>query len=110
MKHPAYLGAALMLAFALMLEFSPHYPWYIAWLVVFLPLMPELPVLAYVVSFFYLFTTALAVPGPKMFLLNERMYGVVLAAMVVGAAFGHWRLWRWFDTRSPHRSGQQHAA
>ncbi len=103
-KHPAYVGAALMLAFALMLEFSPHYPWYIAWLVVFLPLIPELPVLAYVVSFFYLFTTALAVPGPAMFLLNERMYAVVLIAMVVGAVCGHWRVWRWFDARA-----QRHA-
>jgi hypothetical protein len=109
-KHPAYVGAALMLAFALMLEFSPHYPWYIAWLVIFLPLAPELPVIAYVVSFFYLFTTALAVPGPKMFLLNERMYGVVLIAMVVGAVFGHWGVWPWLDTRPSHHRRERRAA
>jgi hypothetical protein len=100
-KHPAFVGAALMLAFAMMLEFSPHYPWYIAWLVLFLPLAPELPVLVYIVAFFYLFTTSLATPGPKMFLLNERMYSIVAGAMIVGALLGHYRVWRWFDCRRP---------
>jgi alpha-1,6-mannosyltransferase len=84
---PATLRAAMMLAFAMMLLFSPHYPWYIVWLVPFFVLVPSLPLLVYVMSFFYLFTTALADPGPKMFLLNEILYGSVAAAMVI------WWVW-----------------
>jgi alpha-1,6-mannosyltransferase len=89
---PAFLRAAMMLAFAMMLLFSPHYPWYIVWLVPFFVLVPNLPLLVYVLAFFYLFTTALADPGPKMFLLNEILYGSVAAAMVV--SFAMKRVWR----------------
>jgi alpha-1,6-mannosyltransferase len=95
-RRPAYLRAAAMLAFALMLLFSPHYPWYIAWLAPLFALAPGLPLLAYIVSFFYLFTTSLAVPGPKMFLLNERMYGVVVTAMAVSWALRRWPAWKEF--------------
>lgn len=80
---PAFVRAAMMLAFALMLLFSPHYPWYIAWLVPFLVLVPSLPLLTYLTAFFYLFTTALATPGPKMFLLNKILYGAVAVALVL---------------------------
>jgi len=80
---PKFLRAAMMLAFALMLLFSPHYAWYIVWLVPFLVLVPSLPLLVYVMGFFYLFTTQLADPGPKMFLLNEILYGAVAVATVV---------------------------
>jgi hypothetical protein len=34
-------------------------------------------------AFFYLFTTELADPGPKMFLLNEILYGFVAVVMVL---------------------------
>jgi alpha-1,6-mannosyltransferase len=63
--------------------FSPHYPWYIAWLVPFVCLIPELPLMAYVLGFFYLFTTELADPGPKMFLLNEILYGGLLGMVLL---------------------------
>ena len=67
-----------------MLLFSPHYPWYIAWLVPFLVLMPSLTVTAYVAGLFYLCTTALATGfGPPQFKLNEILYGTVLIALVV---------------------------
>jgi alpha-1,6-mannosyltransferase len=79
---PAFLRAAMLLAFAMMLLFSPHYPWYIVWLVPFLLLVPNLPLLVYVLAFFYLFTTALADPGPKMFLLNRILYGSVAVSML----------------------------
>jgi hypothetical protein len=87
---PMYLRAAMMLAFAMMLLFSPHYPWYVIWLVPFLVLVPSLPLLVYLMGFFYLFTTQLADPGPKMFLLNKILYGGVAVAMVL--AWG-WRRW-----------------
>jgi hypothetical protein len=86
-----------MLALALMLLFSPHYPWYIVWLTPLLALAPDIPVLAYLVGFFYLFTTALAEPGEKMFRLNERLYAVVAVAMAVGFVWRRWNLRRYFD-------------
>jgi alpha-1,6-mannosyltransferase len=89
-KTPAYLRAAMMLAFAMMLLFSPHYAWYIVWLIPFFALTPNPPLLAYLMGFFYLFTTALADPGPKMFLLNEILYGGVAAVMLL-----HWVERRW---------------
>ena len=80
----AFLKAALGLAMALMLLFSPHYPWYVAWLLPFFVLMPSLTVFAYVGGLFYLCTTALAMGyGPKQFELNEILYGAVVVAFVV---------------------------
>jgi len=80
----AFLRPAFAYAFALMLLFSPHYPWYIAWLISFLALMPNLPVLTYVAAFFYLCTTAIAVgSGPKQYLLNEILYASVLMAVIM---------------------------
>jgi alpha-1,6-mannosyltransferase len=79
----AFLAPAFALAAALMLLFSPHYTWYIIWLIPLFALLPNLPMLCYLMSFFYLYTTALAVPGPKMFLLNERLYGVTAVAFVI---------------------------
>jgi len=82
----AFLAPALGFALALMLLFSPHYAWYIAWLVPFFCVLPSLTVLVYIGGFFYGYTTALADPGPKMFLLNEYLYSAVLAAAVLDLA------------------------
>jgi alpha-1,6-mannosyltransferase len=87
---PAFLRGAVMLGFAMMLLFSPHYPWYVVWLVPLFCLTPELPLLGYLMGFFYLFTTQLADPGPKMFLLNEILYGGVVVLMVLWVALGGW--------------------
>ena len=75
----AFLPPAFALAAALMLLFSPHYAWYVIWLVPFVTLLPVLPGFSYVMGFFYLYTTALAAPGPKMFLANEILYGTLIA-------------------------------
>jgi alpha-1,6-mannosyltransferase len=86
-KPAAFLTPAFGVAVALMLLFSPHYPWYIAWLIPFLCLMPNLPVLAYVGGLFYLCTTAIAVgTGPKQFLLNEYLYSAVAIAIIIELA------------------------
>ena len=77
-----------------MFLFSPHYAWYIIWLVPFFTLMPNLPILTYLLGFFYLYTTALAVPGPKMFLANEILYAAVLAAFLIQLAMNRWPLHR----------------
>ena len=81
-----FLGPAFGLAVALMLLFSPHYPWYVAWLVPFLVLLPNLPVMTYVCALFYLCTTAFAVGyGPEQYLLNEILYSAVAIACVLEA-------------------------
>jgi hypothetical protein len=90
----AFLAPAFALAAALMFLFSPHYAWYILWLVPFFTLMPNLPILTYFLGFFYLYTTALAEPGPKMFLANEILYAAVLTALVLQLALSRWPLHR----------------
>jgi hypothetical protein len=90
----SFLAPAFTLAAALMFLFSPHYAWYVIWLVPFFTLMPNLPVLTYLLGFFYLYTTALAEPGPKMFLANEILYGAVFAAVVLQIVFMRWPIHR----------------
>jgi hypothetical protein len=90
----AFLLPAFSLALALMLLFSPHYPWYLAWLVPFLTLVPNFTVMAYVCGFFYMCTTSLAVgTGPSQFLLNEIVYTQLSAAFLVeiSARISLWR-------------------
>jgi alpha-1,6-mannosyltransferase len=90
----AFLAPTFAFAAALMLLFSPHYAWYIAWLVPFFCLLPNLPTLVYLMGFFYGYTTALADPGPKMFLLNEYLYAAVLTAVLLHlglrSVLGYW--------------------
>jgi hypothetical protein len=90
----AFLPRAFALAAALMFLFSPHYAWYIIWLVPFFTLMPNLPILTYLLGFFYLYTTALAEPGPKMFLANEILYAAVFAAFLIQLAMKRWPVHR----------------
>jgi hypothetical protein len=89
-----FLLPAFGLAFALMLLFSPHYPWYIVWLVPFVALVPSLTVLTYLTGFFYWYTTELAEPGPKMFLANKYLYAMVLAAAIIEAVMRKWPVHR----------------
>ena len=82
---------ASALAFVLMLLFSPHYPWYIAWLVLFLTIVPDITVFAYVCGLFYLCTTEIAVGyGPQQFLLNKILYGGLLVALLLDIALRNW--------------------
>jgi alpha-1,6-mannosyltransferase len=86
----AFLRPTFTLAAALMFLFSPHYAWYILWLVPFFTLIPNLPILTYLLGFFYLYTTALAEPGPKMFLANEILYACVFAALLIQLVLKRW--------------------
>ncbi len=80
----AFLGPAMGLALALMLLFSPHYPWYVAWLVPIFVVLPTFTVATYILGLFYLSTTAMAVGyGPQQYHLNEYLYGWVAVAFVV---------------------------
>jgi hypothetical protein len=83
-KEAEFLLPAFALSLALMLLFSPHYPWYLAWLIPFLTLIPNLTVMVYVCGFFYMCTTALATGfGPSQFLLNEIVYAQLGAALII---------------------------
>jgi alpha-1,6-mannosyltransferase len=102
-QHPAFVRASMMLALALMVLFSPHYPWYIAWLIPLMTVFPNFVTLTYVCAFFYGFTTQWAMPGPKMFLLNSWIYFAVLCAFVVEIMWQQGGLGRWFDWRGTGR-------
>lgn len=90
---PAFVQACAMLAFAMMLLFSPHYAWYNLWLVPLMAIAPSLPLFTYVLGFFYGYTTRFAAPGPLMFLLNERLYLAVAVAFVLHVVLRRWPLW-----------------
>jgi len=89
-----FLRPAFALAFALMLLFSPHYAWYIIWLVPFFNLVPSLTVLTYLLGFFYWYTTELAEPGPKMFLANKYLYAMVAGAAIIEIGLRRWPFYR----------------
>ena len=102
-RRPAYVRGSMMLALALMLLFSPHYPWYIVWLIPLMALDPNWVALVYVCAFFYGFTTRWAVPGPKLFLLDEWIYFAVACSLVAAFVWQRYRLMHWFDCREdPH--------
>ena len=90
----SFLPPAFGLAFALMLLFSPHYGWYIGWLIPFFCLMPSLPVATYLMAFFYGYTTWWADPGLKMFYLNKWLYGITLLALLVHTFLRAWGPYR----------------
>lgn len=92
-----FLRPVLGLAFALMLLFSPHYAWYIIWLVPLLTLRPTLTVMTYLLGFFYWYTTELAEPGPKMFLANKYLYTMVLVAAIIEAVLHKWPVYRTYS-------------
>jgi hypothetical protein len=85
-----FLGPAFGSGVALMLLFSPHYAWYVIWLIPFFALQPNAAVLVYLMGFFYGYTTEWAVPGPKMFVLNACLYGATAVGFLVWMA---WRKW-----------------
>ncbi len=57
------IRCSFVLATALMLLFSSHYPWYYLWLLPFVCLIPYVPMLYFTTACFYLYTTQLANPG-----------------------------------------------
>ncbi len=95
-ERSAFLKPVAALAFTMMLLFSPHYPWYVAWLLPFLVLLPNLPMLVYTYSVWWWLTTEYSMPGPKLFYANEWVYGATALAGVVTFLwhrFGHRATW-----------------
>ena len=80
----AFLRPALVIAFTTMLLFSPHYPWYVAWLIPLVVLTPSITVFTYVCALFYLCTTRWATgSGAPQFYLNEILYSTTAIAAVI---------------------------
>jgi alpha-1,6-mannosyltransferase len=76
------LGLALAISIATTMLFSPHYPWYFLWILPFAVMLRYLPAIVLTVEATYWFSTELALPGEKMFRMNEYMYCIFLAAVV----------------------------
>jgi len=100
-----FIVPSFVLAFVSMLLFSPHYPWYIAWLIPFFTLVPSLTVFVYIGGLFYLCTTAIAVgQGPLQFLLNEILYGSVSIAFLIEVILRRWPVYQHLLSRSAARA------
>ncbi len=69
------IRSGLVLATALTLCFSPHYPWYFLWLLPFVVLWPWRPAIYLVLAATYLLSTQLGLPGEPMFRMNSWLYG-----------------------------------
>lgn len=83
-EDAAFLPGALFLVSAMMLAYSPHYPWYLAWLIPLGVLLPNLPIFTYTLGLFYLSATSLgAGTTESQYRLNCILYAVVLLAGVV---------------------------
>jgi alpha-1,6-mannosyltransferase len=98
------IGYAFAIATALMLLFSSHYPWYYLWLLPFLCIFPNVPMLYFVTACFYLYTTQLANPGPAMYYMFQWLYGTtaLLALWCMGVRLLEARLSR----ERPHQHFQ----
>jgi alpha-1,6-mannosyltransferase len=74
--HPAAcIRSGLVLATALNLCFSPHYPWYFLWLLPFLALWPWRPAFYTVIAATYLLSTRFGANGAGIYGMNVRLYG-----------------------------------
>jgi alpha-1,6-mannosyltransferase len=83
----SFLRPAICLAFAMMLLFSPHYPWYVAWLIPLLVLCPSLTVFTYICTLFYMCTTRWATgTGAPQYYLNEILYSTTAIAAIIELA------------------------
>ncbi len=71
----ASVRSGLVLATALNLCFSPHYPWYFLWLLPFLTLWPWRPAFYMVLAVTYMLATRLGMPGEPLYRMNELLYG-----------------------------------
>ncbi len=98
-QQTAFIFWSLVIATAANLCFSPHYPWYLLWLLPALTIVPWLPALYLVVASTYLFATRLAMPGEPMYHLNMWLYGGFLCML------GYDLCLRWIERRKLHISG-----
>ena len=85
------LGLELAISIVATMLFSPHYPWYFLWILPFAVMLRHLPAIVLTLEATYWFSTELALPGPKMFRMNEYMYGIFFASIAVDLFVRWWR-------------------
>ena len=91
-ENASFLPGALFLSFALMIAFSPHYPWYVAWLIPFGVLLPNTPLFAYTLGLFYLSSTPLGAGTlESQYRLNCFLYASVSLFIALEVAIRIWR-------------------
>ena len=87
----SFLPQSLCLALAMMLLFSPHYAWYVAWLIPFLAVVPNLPTFTYVCGLFYLCLTPYGAGTQQaQYVLNGILYSLVALAAVLDFLSRRW--------------------
>lgn len=84
----ACIRSGLVLATALNLCFSPHYPWYFLWLLPFLALWPWRPAFYLVLGATYMLATRLGMAGEPMYRMNTLLYGGFLLLLAIDVAPG----------------------
>ncbi len=84
------VSSGLVLATALNLCFSPHYPWYFLWLLPFLALWPWRPAFFLVLGATYMLATRLGAPA-ALYRMNERLYGVFFLLLALDLVARQWK-------------------
>lgn len=82
----------LALSVFLTLAFTPHYPWYFLWVLPLAVAVGYFPAIVLTLEATYWFATNLAIPGPRMFRMNEYMYAIFFFVVVAEV------LWRRFQS------------
>lgn len=80
-----YLKRSLVLGTAFMVLFAPHFPWYFAWLILFLCFVPSIPLLYLTVASFVLYGTWIADKPNSVFALKAALY--IPAALICVVTF-----------------------
>ena len=70
----SYLKRSLLLGTAFMVLFAPDFPWYFAWLILFLCFVPSIPILYLTVASFVLYGTWIADKPNSVFALKAALY------------------------------------
>ena len=87
----SFLPQSICLALAMMLLFSPHYAWYVVWLIPFLVLVPNLSVFTYVCGLFYLCATPYGAGTKRaQYALNSILYSLVALTAVLEFLSRRW--------------------
>jgi len=85
-RRKAFVFSALVVATALNVLYSPHYPWYFLWLLPYLAIVPWRPAFYLATAATYLFATNLGAPGEPMYHLNTLLYGGFAFMLAIGSA------------------------
>ncbi len=102
----AFIFSALVIATALNVFYSPHYPWYFLWLLPYLAIIPWRPAFYLVAAATYLFGTNLGAPGEPLYHLNVLLYSgfaFMLACDLLLRSSVHFNLSLTPKTRQPHK-------